>query len=574
MDSFNAPLWDFSQSPASFSQLADDDFLALLQKQFTPDVGASPLGALSIPLGGVDPSKLTSMPLPVPPPPLSDDSSPSPPSMNDLGSSRRQSGTYSIHEGGDEQLKRKASDEDFEEGPSHKTPHLAKKNSTRPARQDETRLLKRKEQNRAAQRAFRERKEKHVKDLEDKVAALEAKNETTETENEHLRELLKRLQDENVSLKQTSFTFTVPRQTANDSPDSFRNVATTFGTSPGSAFGSTSNASPSASKAATPAGSSLDTPSNFPSDIDFGSLTPFDSSTLSMLDDNGDSTMSYDFGYGQVIPSNTPYKTIASNTMFMSFADPSPPEISLNGKDSTPSSETIFDGTFGQWTGQTQRRDSTTSAATTANNSNSLDELFGGHMFGAQSPIDFTTLMKSPGSDVLSPVNHRSPPVHTPGSSTGTSSSSSNNASPAYEGQDSASSPESNHDTGGCPKTRAEFEHHVQAAGSSMFAPPPPAQDADMPPSVFKTVSGENGPMIMCKGATFPSTEKSDKNVEVLSAWRSITSHPQFKASNIDINELCAEFTDKARCDGTKVVLDAQGVDYILQKLTSPRPAT
>jgi hypothetical protein len=30
---------------------------------------------------------------------------------------------------------------------------------------DDTRLLKRKEQNRAAQRAFRERKEKHVKDV-------------------------------------------------------------------------------------------------------------------------------------------------------------------------------------------------------------------------------------------------------------------------------------------------------------------------------------------------------------------------------------------------------------------------
>ena len=31
--------------------------------------------------------------------------------------------------------------------------------------QDELRLMKRKEQNRAAQRAFRERKEKHVKDV-------------------------------------------------------------------------------------------------------------------------------------------------------------------------------------------------------------------------------------------------------------------------------------------------------------------------------------------------------------------------------------------------------------------------
>ncbi|KAF9652052.1 hypothetical protein BDM02DRAFT_3089936, partial [Thelephora ganbajun] len=67
--------------------------------------------------------------------------------------------------------------------------------------QDELRLLKRKEQNRAAQRAFRERKEKHVKDLEDKVAELEMKNQRTESENENLRDLLSRLQEENVQLK-------------------------------------------------------------------------------------------------------------------------------------------------------------------------------------------------------------------------------------------------------------------------------------------------------------------------------------------------------------------------------------
>ena len=36
---------------------------------------------------------------------------------------------------------------------------------------------------------------------------------------------------------------------------------------------------------------------------------------------------------------------------------------------------------------------------------------------------------------------------------------------------------------------------------------------------------------------------------------------------NIDINELCAEFTDKARCDGTKIVLDQNGVNMILERL-------
>lgn len=38
---------------------------------------------------------------------------------------------------------------------------------------------------------------------------------------------------------------------------------------------------------------------------------------------------------------------------------------------------------------------------------------------------------------------------------------------------------------------------------------------------------------------------------------------------NIEINELCSDFTDKARCDGTKVVLDPQGVNSILEKLTA-----
>ncbi|TIA92507.1 hypothetical protein E3P99_00548 [Wallemia hederae] len=62
---------------------------------------------------------------------------------------------------------------------------------------------KRKEQNRAAQRAFRERKEKHVKVLEDKVAA-------QAEENTNLRDLLSRLQQENMTLKQSAFTFQFP----------------------------------------------------------------------------------------------------------------------------------------------------------------------------------------------------------------------------------------------------------------------------------------------------------------------------------------------------------------------------
>lgn len=55
---------------------------------------------------------------------------------------------------------------------------------------------KRKAQNRAAQRAFRERKEKHLKDLEEKVGDLEKQSEAEKHENGLLRAQVERLQTE------------------------------------------------------------------------------------------------------------------------------------------------------------------------------------------------------------------------------------------------------------------------------------------------------------------------------------------------------------------------------------------
>ena len=116
-----SPLWNFSQqSPPGFSQLAENDFLALFQKQFNPDLSTP--NAYSIPHDGVDPSKITNLPpAAVPPPPLSDDSSPSPPSTNDLLSSSRRQSTNSTTEQETHELKRKASIDDMEEdNPSQK----------------------------------------------------------------------------------------------------------------------------------------------------------------------------------------------------------------------------------------------------------------------------------------------------------------------------------------------------------------------------------------------------------------------------------------------------------------------
>ncbi|RYP77800.1 hypothetical protein DL771_000897 [Monosporascus sp. 5C6A] len=63
---------------------------------------------------------------------------------------------------------------------------------------------RRKAQNRAAQRAFRERKERHVKDLEAKLASLEAAQNQTASENEKLKRDLQKISTENEILRATS----------------------------------------------------------------------------------------------------------------------------------------------------------------------------------------------------------------------------------------------------------------------------------------------------------------------------------------------------------------------------------
>ncbi|CAG8572500.1 39380_t:CDS:2 [Gigaspora margarita] len=75
---------------------------------------------------------------------------------------------------------------------------------------------KRKAQNRAAQRAFRERKERYVKELETKIEELESLSAKSAQENQQLKTLVEQLQAENYLLKQTSFTFDFPLPKTND----------------------------------------------------------------------------------------------------------------------------------------------------------------------------------------------------------------------------------------------------------------------------------------------------------------------------------------------------------------------
>jgi AP-1-like transcription factor len=114
------PLWDLSHA-SSFSQLPDDDFLALLQKQFPNSNDGFMPGGFD---GGIDPQSIQPFTLSGLSPP-SDDSSPSPPGMNNdsdsRGTSRR---PHASTDGDDAALKRKASDDSMDdEGPSQKNQH-------------------------------------------------------------------------------------------------------------------------------------------------------------------------------------------------------------------------------------------------------------------------------------------------------------------------------------------------------------------------------------------------------------------------------------------------------------------
>ncbi|KAK7064788.1 BZIP family transcriptional factor [Favolaschia claudopus] len=541
-----SPLWDLSQA-TSFSQLPDDDFLALLQKQFPTNPGVF---SADFTMNGVNPQTISRYPLPSLTPP-SEDSSPSPPQQNSPED--------------DHALKRKASNEDLEEGPSQKNQHTlpnGKKSTTKRKSSggttngtgDETRLMKRKEQNRAAQRAFRERKEKHVKDLEDKVAELEAKNDAATSENENLRDLLSRLQNENVLLKESSFTFTVPKSGVSASGSVYR--------------------APSAASASSP-------PSTAVNPLDWSSLTTFDPGMLTLLDDTPqqtatDGAMQMDFGFGEG-PSRVPakgYTTIASNPMFTSFAsvfDSQPAPSAHRSADPSSSSSTSGASPF-------NFDIASLSAWSTPNPDNgAFDDLFGGFMGG--NPIDyndFNVLMSNSPASSISPVAHHSTlsnsATRSPANST--SSSSSKSSDPLFNTPRESSSSDFDDDEEKCPRTKAELRNRIADSGPSPFASDAPAvRKAD---SIF-------GPTIMCEGSAFPQTEQSEKNMEILTAWRTVTSDPKFKvkrflencfvterltgAQDSDLADLCTEFSAKARCDGQKVVLEPQGVRNIIESL-------
>ena len=404
------------------------------------------------------------------------------------------------------------------------------------------------------------------------------KNQRTESENENLRDLLSRLQEENMQLKKK-------QQQQHSPPQPF-----TFAISKDSPATVGNNSNSPLQKdppPASPAVSSAPSQPNFfttpltGSEFDFGSLIPFDPAVLNALDDTytspsaPDDVMNLDFGFGK--PNRQTFNILASDPAYMSFAEPSPPDSTSV---STPMNAiNPFDfSALDQWSRSGPRSSS-------GDNMQTFDELFGGssNFLPPSSGIDFAELMKK-----SHPLLASSPVSHTNlnGNSSGTSDVNSPLTSPL------TNSPETPYHKGGdsCPKTKEQLSETISKAGLSSFVVDSPGNGGSStqcetgPIPFLKKSTNKDAPMVMCRGSSFPKTEQNDKNIEVLSAWRTITSNPQFKVSflltvpgtgslmlfqDIDINDLCTEFTNKAKCDGTKVVLEPSGVTHIIDTLNA-----
>lgn len=369
------------------------------------------------------------------------------------------------------------------------------------------------------------------------MAALEAKNEAKETENTNLRDLLSRLQQENLALKQSQFTFSVPK------PPSMPASTPSTTVSSFSFFDTPSSFPSPPAPTQTPSKSA-----SYGSDIDWNSLTTFDPSMLSVLDEPPDVPMQTDAAsspFGQYALPQT-YKTIANNPLLMSFVDEAP----LSSSNTTSSTNSFDQFAFNipspsnSWTPTTQPLSFTQSNGHTdfLHPSHSLDELFGGNFTANHGPLDFNALVDNTSASPVAHANGVKPsstshkpmsPLANSNASDTSSPSTSASHSPfswtlSQPGESPPSGSESTPSSATAPAfqpirlSRADLAKRIASEGLSPFA--------DLAsPALQRTSDMSAGDMVPCQGPKFPRTKESPDNIEALKAWQCITQDPHFK---------------------------------------------
>lgn len=374
---------------------------------------------------------------------------------------------------------------------------------------------------------------------------LETKTQSQDRENENLRDLLGRLQNENLQLKQSAFTFSFggnaksPTASTSQTSPALRSAASPKLPSPASSssastpestgqnqvysdlFPLAASSTSSISTAATPQSIAPSSQFQHSPTAAFNTLPDFSgidfSNTNPVADDSGGSKKHH-------------YTTIASNPMFTSYQDPvldpmawasfGPGDgsfLSSSDMDMNLFGKSDFGiGSFGM-AGQTGLN-------------GGYDDLFGGQdSFVAIN--DFGHDLSSPSSFGMISMDSSPSPVLHANSNLGNNSSLFGSGS-APSSVTAASPPETQHTDGGCPRTAADVKRIMDKSPPSTFGAPIAA-----PPPVTRRETDEKDAAAHARMASLcsdlPKTVKKPGQIEIGRAWEQVRRHPRFQVNSL-----------------------------------------
>jgi len=188
---------------------------------------------------------------------------------------------------------------------------------------------------------------------------------------------------------------------------------------------------------------------------------------------------------------------------------------------------------------------------------------------GYANSINGTNSFPSPSSAGLSQITAESPSLYRTPSFTSVSAPSA-----VAVVQTTQSTPDEH--SGGCPKTAADVKKMMAGSVPSTFGPP--VTTAATSPSAVVATTGGNvearkadekdacaHARMAALCADLPRTVKKPNQIEIGRAWEKVRQLPSFE--QCDIDELCNELSAKARCDGSRPVLEEDSFKDIVRKL-------
>ncbi|KAG9061061.1 DNA-binding transcription factor yap1 [Linnemannia hyalina] len=434
---------------------------------------------------------------------------------------------------------------------------------------------KRKAQNRAAQRAFRDRKERYVKSLEDRIKELEELNPgKTDTklaeENLNLKVLVQKLETENYFLKEQAFTFDFPiAQPGLYNLAKGANGSSSEQSSPSPVSQPINNLTPTATTAATKKAAPTKKPSFTSTNV--AKPPTYDQLPWSPPSSIGDSVPNSPLENAESTPepeSTTPRTTYVDNAGIV-------PGVNKNTHTSTASARdlalfsSLLDGAGNTYSVVPNLGPNTTTASSLSAYSPST---VASHPSPASTLIATSQHSPSPTIDDL--VNS-TPLFDAHGNITFTPTTT-NLGLPSLTYEQTQALFTDFRDTSDSHDFFPTFEDSVDAA-----AFPPEAIGGLFNDQLFNyTNSFANvaatpareesqeffGKVTESTNKSLPPLDDNERALPCPEVWEHIAKHPNF--DDADIDDLCAEMKSKAKCSGHGPVIPVKEVTNIMNRMT------